>query len=169
MMHWMGGILVVGGTAWVGFRAAAELRMRVRALRDMAQMLRLLEQELELHPQPMSRLMDTLIPRCHGPARLLAEDCRQALDRLGEAEFSLSWRQSVQRCVELGEEGRRCLLPLGDTLGRYDSGEQCRTLAVVRQRLELLADREEAECRRQGRVYQVLGLSGGMFLMILLL
>ena len=41
--------------------------------------------------------------------------------------------------------------------------------SAARRRLEELAGREQEESRRQGRVLQALGLSGGAFLVILLL
>ena len=74
-------------------------------------------------------------------------------------EEERSWR---------GEE-RELLAPLGELLGRYDGPAQRDGVAAVRARLEELADRAQADCRRQGRVYRALGLSGGAFLVILLL
>ena len=75
----------------------------------------------------------------------------------------------VRERTELTPEGQAVLLSLGDTLGRYDGERQREALAAVRRRLGELAGRLEADSRRQGRVYQVLGLSGGAFLVILLL
>ena len=63
----------------------------------------------------------------------------------------------------------KVLAPLGELLGRYDGPAQRDGVAAVRARLEELADRAQADCRRQGRVYRALGLSGGAFLVILLL
>ena len=61
------------------------------------------------------------------------------------------------------------LLPLGETLGRCGADRQLEALSSARRRLEALSARLEADSRRQGRVYQALGLSGGAFLVILLL
>ena len=75
----------------------------------------------------------------------------------------------VQELEELNQEGQAVLLPLGDTLGRYEEARQREALSAARRRLEELAGRMEEDSRRLGRVYQVLGLSGGAFLVILLL
>ena len=64
---------------------------------------------------------------------------------------------------------RSVLFLLGDTLGRYDGERQREALAAARRRLEELSARLEEDSRRRGRVYQALGLSGGAFLVILLL
>ena len=79
------------------------------------------------------------------------------------------WRRLAGGLDELGSEGQAVLAPLGDALGRYDLQRQQDALGAVRRRLEELAGAQEADSRRQGRVYQVLGLSGGAFLVILLL
>ena len=75
----------------------------------------------------------------------------------------------MAQLTELGEEGQAALAPLGDILGRYDGQAQREGTQAVRRTLERQAQRWEDERRRQGRVYQVLGLSGGAFLAILLL
>ena len=82
MMRLVGAALVAAGTAWLGFRAAAALGCRVRALEDMAQGLVLLEQELELDGPPLPQLMERLEGETRGPAKALFRDCRRALDEL---------------------------------------------------------------------------------------
>ena len=129
MMRLMGAVLVAAGGAALGFQAAASLRKRGRAVRQMEEGLALLERE----------------------------------------DFSSLWRRLVQERTELTQEGQAVLLPLGETLGRYDGERQREALSAARRRLGELAARLEADCRRQGRVYQALGLSGGAFLVILLL
>ena len=54
-------------------------------------------------------------------------------------------------------------------LGRYEADSQRQALEHARQALEREELRAEEERRRLGRVYQALGLSGGAFLVILLL
>ena len=169
MMRLLGAALVAAGAAWLGFRAAAALSLRARALEEMAQGLALLEQELELDGPPLPQLMERLGEETRGPAKALFRDCRQALDRLEREPFSQAWERLVRAREELGREGRAALLPLGEPLGRCGCEEQQRAVNRVRQRLTELARRTEEERRRQGKVYQVLGLSGGAFLIILLL
>ena len=79
------------------------------------------------------------------------------------------WRRLTGRLSQLGREGQAVVAPLGDTLGRYDGERQREALAAARRRLEELAAQTEEDSRRMGRVYQALGLSGGAFLVILLL
>ena len=69
----------------------------------------------------------------------------------------------------LAPEGRAALLPLGEVLGRYEAQGQREAIAQARAALDRERERAEGEKLRMGRVYQALGLSGGAFLVILLL
>lgn len=169
MIRLVGAAFLAMGCAWLGFQAAENLRRRCRSLRQMAQTLRILEQELELGAPPLPQLLGRAAERSKGPGKKLLEGCVRGLDELEREEFSALWRRLVSGLEELGPEGRGILAPLGDVLGRYDSRAQEEGVAAVRCRLEELAERGEVERRQQGRVYQALGLSGGAFLVILLL
>ena len=154
MIRLIGAALVAAGGAWLGCLAAKELRSQVRAVRQMAEGLALLERGAA---------------HSGGPARALFQGCLQGMDSLDRECFSALWRRLVPECRGLSSEGQAVLLPLGDTLGRYGEDRQREALSAARRRLEELAARLEADSRRQGRVYQALGLSGGAFLVILLL
>ena len=169
MIRLMGAVLVAAGGAYLGFQAAAALRRRVRALRQLEAGLALLERELELNAPPLSRLLERGAARSEGPAKALFEGCLQGLDRLDREEFSCLWRRLAEEQAGLPPEGRAILSALGDTLGRYEAPRQREALSAARRRLEELAARLEADSRRQGRVYQALGLSGGAFFLISLL
>lgn len=169
MVRMIGAVLVAAGAAWMGFQAAAGLHNRTRAIREMAGGLAVLERELELNAPPLSRLLVRGAAQSHGPAKILFQDCALGLDNLAQESFSLLWQRLTGRLTELGPEGQAVLSSLGDTLGRYDGERQREALAAVRLRLEELAGCLEEDSRRLGRVYQALGLSGGAFLVILLL
>ena len=169
MIRVMGAVLVAAGAAWIGFQAAAGLRRRVRALEEMAAGLALLERDLELTGPPLPQLLARGGARGQGPARALFLGCAQGMDKLAREDFSALWRRQLGLQEELGPEGQAILSPLGDTLGRYDSARQGEALSAARRRLEELSARLGEDSRRQCRVYQALGLSGGAFLVILLL
>lgn len=169
MVHLIGAALVAAGGALLGFQAAAGLRRRVRAVRETEAGLALLERELELSAPPLPRLLERGAEHSQGPARALFQGCLRGLDSLDQEDFSSLWRRLVREQTGLPAEGQAVLLSLGDTLGRYEGERQREALSAARRRLEELAGRLEADSRHQGRVYQALGLSGGAFLVILLL
>ena len=169
MIRMFGAVLVAAGAAWIGFQAAAGLRSRVKAIRAASDGLALLERELELTASPLPQLLAWGAARSQEPVRGLFEGCVQGLDNLAQEDFSTLWRRLCSQCSGLGPEGQAVLSPLGDTLGRCESQRQREALSAARRRLEELAAQLEEDSRRRGRVYQALGLSGGAFLVILLL
>ena len=169
MVRLIGAVLVAAGGGCLGLQAAAELRRQGRTLRQLGDGLALLEQELELSASPLPRLLEQAAARSEGPAKELFQGCLQGLARLDREDFSTLWRRLVQERNGLVQEGQALLLPLGDTLGRCDIQRQREALSAARRRMEELALQTEENSRRQGRVYQALGLSGGVFLTILLL
>lgn len=169
MVRMIGAVLVAAGAAWMGFQAAGGLRRQVRELRRMAGGLALLEGELELNAPPLAQLLARGAARSEGAAQEVFQGCAAGLDRLDQEDFSSLWRRQVGLRTELGPEGQAVLVPLGDMLGRYTQERQRECLSAVCRRLEETADRLEAETRSRVRVYEALGLSGGAFLVILLL
>ena len=169
MIRLLGAVLLAAGCGWLGIQTAEGLRRRSRSLRQVAQTLAQVERELELGAPPLPQLLERVAGCSEGPARTLMEACLAGLERLEREDFSTLWNRQVRQLSQLGEEGQAILLPLGQVLGRFDAREQREAAAAVRRGLEELACRWEEERRRQGRVYQVLGLSGGAFLIILLL
>ena len=169
MIRLMGAVLAAAGCGWLGLRGAGALREQARGTWGMAAGLALLEGELELNAPPLPRLLERCARRAEEPAKGFLTRCARGMDRLGEVPFSAVWRQEVEECGGLSRACRETLLPLGDLLGRRESRVQAEGVAQVRRRLEELAGREQEESRRQGRVLQALGLSGGAFLVILLL
>ena len=169
MIRLTGAVLVAAGAAWLGFQAASGLRKQVRAIREMAHGLSVLERELELNSPPLPRLLAQGEAHSQGPAKELFRGCARGMDNLARESFSALWRRLTGQLTGLGQEGQAILAPLGDTLGRYAGPRQLEALSTARRRLEELAVGLEVDSRRRGRVYQALGLSGGAFLVILLL
>ena len=169
MIRLLGATLLAAGCAWIGFRASWEMRARGGAMGEVAEGLELLERELELGGAPLPHLVDDLSGRTRGQARLLFQDLRQALEHLDQEGLSRSWPTLIDRRRELGESGRACLYPLGELLGRYDSQAQIQGISAARRHLEEEREKDAEESRRQGRVCQTLGLTGGAFLVILLI
>ncbi len=169
MMRALGAVLVAFGGAWIGLRAAEELRRQERALEDMVSGLALLEQELELGGLALGPMFCTLSKQVSGPARDLFAACGRELSGTDRPAFPVIWSRLVQKLPGLNREARRTLSLLGETLGRCDGRSQQQAVAAIRKQLEELRRRAGEERRRQGRVYQILGLTGGAFLVIMLM
>lgn len=169
MMKLLGSVLIAGAAAWLGLTASLQLRRRVRALDEIAAALLLLEQELELSAPDLEQLALRVSRSSRGAGRVLFEHLGAAMNRLGEYTAARLWEQAVESLEDISPEGKRRLVSLGECLGRFDSREQRACVSAVRTRLEQLRAQEESDCRARCRTCHALCLSGGAFLVILLI
>ena len=169
MIRLVGAILVAFGAAWLGLSAAAELGRRVRRLKSLSIGLELLERELWERGAPLPEAFLELSHRTEEPAAALFAQCADACGALDREPFSEAWRRLVGTLEGVAPEGKAALLPLGEVLGRYEAQGQREAIVQARAALERAYVRAEEEKGRMGRVYQALGLTGGGFLVILLL
>lgn len=169
MIRLLGCLMIAGGAAFLGFSAAGRLRGQMRALDELAAALRLLEQELEYSAPGLEELSFRLARMARGAGGELFRRFGQMLGELGKYTAAEIWERAVSGLARLDPETKYALLSLGDVLGRYDCTQQRITVAAVRVRLERLRELREPTCRMRCRTFQTIGLSGGAFLVILLL
>ena len=164
MIRLIGALLVAFGAAWLGLSAAAELRKRVERLKALSEGLELLGRELWERGSPLPDVFARLSEHTGEPARTLFAQCAQACQTLEREPLSPAWQRFVQEL-----DGAAALLPLGEVLGRYEVQGQREAIEQVCAALEEERRQAEKERSRMERVYQAIGLSGGGFLVILLL
>ena len=168
-MRILGALLLAGGSAALGFRAASRLAVRCRAQRAMLGALEQLERELGFRLASMPELLAAAAGRAAPPAQDFLRQCLAGLDELGEKSMAQIWDEALPAAGDLGETAFTVLRSLGAVLGRFDGEAQRESLASARGELALCLEQAEEERRRMGRVYGALGVTAGAFLSILLL
>ena len=169
MIQILGAVLVTGGVSWLGFWAARSLDREWIDLRTAEEALAILEREMEWDSPPLPELLKRLVRQCSGPMKGIFQSLLHSMDRLGEVTLAENWSESIEKERGFNREIKDALLPLGGVLGRYSCQEQLQAVARVRVRLEGI-EQELLEKRQQkGKLYRVLGVSGGGFLALLLL
>ena len=169
MMRLMGAVLVAFGAAWLGLTAAEELGRKVRRLEQLSIGLELLERELWERGSPLPQVLEELSLRTGEPASTLFAQCAAACGRLDREPFPDAWRRLVTELEGLTPEGRAALLPLGEVLGRFEESGLRSALARAGAELTREAELAREDGEKRGRMYQVLGLTCGGLLVILLL
>ena len=129
-----------------------------------------MEREIAFRLTPMPELLERAAAESPPPVCTLFARCRTLLDELGERSMAELWREALEQ-VPLGLDGpgRLALEELGEVLGRYDGDGQREALAHTRAELSRALEQAREAREKQGRMYQVLGITAGAFLVILLL
>lgn len=168
-MGWIGGCLLMAAGTGMGLYAAHRLRRRVVFLETCGRLLQALWQEMSYTVQPLPDLWRRLAQGEAFASFSLVQDTVGELDR---APFAAAFAAAVERAAEEGlvlPATRRLLLEFGEGCGRTDLEGQQAHIAYYR---TLLTAGEE-DARRiygeKGRVYRVLGVTGGAALTLLLM
>lgn len=153
-----------------GFLAARRLARRPRVLRELMRALEQMEREIAFRLTPLPQLFATLSQRYKGPVGELFAQCVEGLNALGTVPAAEIWRNALKTDdLDLDERSLHVLQELGDVLGQYDEQGLRTALKRAGAELEAAAEQAELEWERKGRMDQVLGLTAGAFLAILLI
>lgn len=170
MIRLIGTVLLAGGAVLLGVSAACRTKSRVRDLRMLAEGVRAMLRELSYRLAPLPELLSGAKEQTGERVQLFFTLCAQGAEHLNGRTFHTVWEQAAeasQMCLE--REDWQCLNSLGHVLGRYDYESQCRALEASLDMLEEQGREAAEQSRKLGKLYSVLGLTAGAFLIILLM
>lgn len=170
MLKWLGAILFVGCSSFLGMNRVLRSRQRVRSLNALLDGLGLMRSELETLSPPLPKLLESLAQSSPQPAAELFGTAAEEL-RKRDLPFSVIWEIALRETdtLLLRPEEQQALLALGPVLGRSGTEAQSRELEHAEARLRLFLELEHGERMKQSRVYAAVGVGAAAMLAILLL
>lgn len=170
MIRAMGAALLSGGSVVLAVCAATHLRARVTELNQILTALETMSRELDYRMAPLPELLRQAAAQSKGKTGLFFGLCAQGAEHLNGRTFQEVWSQALESAqLRLEQDDAELLEQLGGVLGRYDGDSQRCALNNTIARLEIQRDAAADQSHRLGRVYGVLSLTAGGFLMILLI
>lgn len=171
MLKLLGAILIVVSCTGIGASYSVDLKQHWGELRMLKQMLYMLRGEIKYTKSPLPEAFEHIAPRLPEPfSRFLAETAEQ-MENLDGQSFPQLWQAQIDRCLSkthLRKEEKEQLAALGEVLGYLDLDMQLSSIELYLEQLELaIAQSREALATKQ-KLYQSLGVAGGIFLVILL-
>lgn len=168
MLHILGNSLIFVGMSMLGWRYAAGLRARASVLRAFLSAVECLERELSFALMPVEQLLRTLSAGRAGEVQGFFARCAEEFANRQEERLDDIWRATLPSLRSLTEEDRRLIGEIGTVLGRYDGDSQRQAIWQIHERLATQCTVAAEEAQRLGRVYTVLGVTGGIFCVLLL-
>ena len=170
MMRLLGAAMLIAGASALGLGAVGRLDGRVRDLRELLAGVEALQRELGWRLAELPEALDLAAGASGGRAAGFFLRCAQGAAHLEGSPFRKVWREALEDSrLRLGREDRAPLEQLGTVLGRYDGDSQRQALESAAARLEQRQAIAAEDRKRLGRVYGVLGVTAGLFLVILLI
>lgn len=170
MLRFMGGGLVVGSFTWLGVSMARELRRRPEELRQLQTALQVLRTEIDWGAVPLPEALDRAAASACGAIRdMLTLAGRELAGGSGRGAGD-AWRLAVDRIyprTAITREDRQILIALATCLGVSHRDDQLRHLSVCIERLRGAEAEAHVRAEKNARLYQHMGLLGGLLLTLL--
>lgn len=165
----LGALFLAGGAVLLGICAAYRTKKRVSDLRLLILGLRAVLRELSYRLAPLPELLRGAEAQTTGRVQHFFSLCALGAEHLNGRSFRTVWAQAAAESrMCLIQEDWQCLEQLGPVLGRYDGENQRLALEAVLDGLDAQCAEATRQSRSQGKLYSVLGVTAGAFLLILL-
>lgn len=170
-MKLIGIVCIIAGSTGVGMSCAQDLELRIAELAQIRQLVLLLKGELRYMHQPLPEAFLHLSEKAAYPFReffiKVAEDMTA---RKGKTAENI-WNQYLQECasgLHITRQEIKELEKLGSILGYLDVEMQINALDYYLEQLELSSLQAQEAYRSRRRLYQYMGILGGVALSILI-
>lgn len=169
MMKLLGAVMILLGCVGGGFTLVAGYRHQVQTLQQLVQALDYMQCELQYRMTPLPALCRSASQVCTGCVKnVLLQLCAE-LEAQITPDAATCMYAALSKCNNLPGRLHKCLVLMGDSLGRFDLAGQLQGLGSVQRyaQFELEQLRRNQDVRL--RSYQALGLCAGAALVVLFL
>lgn len=172
MLKLLGAALLVGGPSWLGLALAADLRRRPRELQQIQTALHVLRTEIDWGATPLPQALARASECCGKPVGRLFMSAARGLSAGDGRAAGEVWGAAVARVypeLALAPVDREILMALGACLGASHREDQLRHLGLCLERLSLAEKEARERAEINARLWQHLGVLGGLILALLAL
>lgn len=170
-MKWIGALLFIGTTTWIGFEWSKRLNNRPKHIRQLKNALQILEAEILYSQLPLQEAFITIAKQIPQPTKFFFQALGKSLEEKNSDLYSL-WEKQVKALMEvscLSGNDQEVLNQFGRTLGQHDFDQQQKHIQLTVSHL----DRELEDARdnqfRYAKMAKNLGLLCGLFIVLLLI
>ncbi|WP_186578094.1 stage III sporulation protein SpoIIIAB [Aquibacillus kalidii] len=170
-MKWIGALLLLSATTWVGFELARKLNDRPKQIRQLKSALQILEAEILYSQAPIIEACYNVSKQLPHPVswffKVVSEDLKVKTDSLYEI-----WKKNIDAfwpLVALGENEKEILRQFGRTLGQHDFVQQQKHIQLALTHLERELEEAQDYQYRYSKMVKSLGFLTGLLVVILLI
>ncbi|WP_047984161.1 stage III sporulation protein SpoIIIAB [Ornithinibacillus californiensis] len=170
-MKWIGALLFIGVTTWLGFEWSNKLAKRPKQIRQLINALQVLEAEILYSQMPLHDAFNSIARQIPEPC---ASFCQTVADRMigTKIYFDVIWEECVGEYIEkssLAVNEKEILLQFGRTLGQHDFDQQQKHIQLTIKHLERELQDARDEQDKYGKMARNLGFLTGLFIVLLLI
>lgn len=160
--------------AGLGAAASMEYRRRMEDLSEMRRLFLLLSGEIKSSRTPVPEAFSHMASRMKEPYRSFLRELSERLSKMEGENFAVLWKNALEEKFGRGQSGLKrqdleLLNSFGDMFGYLDTEMQLNAIRFLQEQLLDRLGQLSGSCAAQMRMARLLGVSGGIFLVILLL
>lgn len=170
-MKWIGALLLLGTTTWVGFEWNQQLVNRPKHIRQLKHALQILEAEMLYSQLPLADAFATIAIRIPRPTKHFFE---RLTNHLSDHQMDLvaAWEKALKEYKKessVGTNEIEILNQFGRTLGQHDFLQQQKHIHLTISHLDRELEDAKDNQHRYGKMAKSLGFLLGLFIVLLLI
>lgn len=172
VLKWTGAFLVTCAGAALGFYYSGQLRNRLHQMIAVRQILYMLKGEIGYSTSTLAEAFGGIAEKTTAPFQIFLKNVCRRMERLEGETLEQIWRQELNRIrnkTSLRGQELREWESLGTRLGYLDRTMQLQLIDLFLMQWEERIRQAEQECRNSCRLYQYMGVLGGLLLTVVLL
>lgn len=167
MLKLIGAFFILFSALQLGLLKSRRLHQRVQCLEQLKGLLNQFLGEVQFGLRPLPDIFERLGNQPGGEGFALTAQEMKLRD--GRSAGNCFYSAIEASYPLLSQEDKETLLALGEGLGACDNATQCRLIESVIRQLEVRQQSAREFAVKNGRLYQGLGLTGGLFFILLLI
>lgn len=167
-----GAFCILSACILVGIELERRLKKRWMFLKEMQELMTVLEKEMTYHRAPVPEAFCSAAGRCTTQLQQMLLFAASRIEKREGKSFRDIWYESVNRCIPAGlltDEELQDVIDAADALCNTDVVMQKTLLEKYADRFLEMSNREAEVCRDKGGLYRKLTTAAGVFLVILLI
>ncbi|CDQ39690.1 MULTISPECIES: stage III sporulation protein SpoIIIAB [Virgibacillus] len=170
-MQWVGALLFICTTTWIGFEWSNRLANRPKHIRQVKNALQILEAEMMYSQLPLQDAFHTIKNQTPFPIHAFFDRLYKNMNQESK-DFGIVWQNSLDELMDiscLGNNEKEILLQFGQTLGQHDFLQQQKHIQLAASHLDRELEDASEQYQKYGKMTKSLGVLCGLFIVLLLL
>jgi len=170
-LKWIGALLFISATTWVGFDVSYRLNNRPTHIRQLKNALQILEAEILYSQLSLKDAFQTIGKQTPHPINTFFKQMAIHLENKTTSLYPI-WEKQVECLMEhscLRSNEKEILLQFGQTLGQHDFNQQQKHIALTIHHLNRELEEARINQSKYSKMAKGLGVLCGLFVVLLLL
>jgi len=168
----LGSLMVLIASTGIGLLAGERKKERRKQLKELLLHMKVLYGEIEYGRTALPEVLEIVASRNQGDMTAFFRTVATELSKMQGESFHTIWKRCMESeltATSLQKKDRILLEGLGENLGFLDQKMQLTTITHYMMSLEAAIEEADNEVKEKVRLYNLLGVLGGIFIMLVML